>query len=483
MNHLTRRQLLSSTAGAAAAWATAPTARILGANEDIRVGILGLGGKGRSHSQIFHELDGVRVVALCDPDADRQTKAQGWFKKRGDQVDVYSDLRKVLERDDIDAVVVATANHWHALAMIWACQAGKDVYVEKPVSWSVWEGRQMVAAARKYDRIVQAGTQQRSEIALRDNLIETVHSGELGKVQWAHGLIWKPRTPIPKRETPGMPVENVDYDLWCGPSPVVPLKRQNLHYDWHWIWRTGNGDMGNLGVHQFDVCRWFCGYDSLPRRVMSVGGRFTWDDAGQAPNTQLAIYDYEDAPIFFSVRTLPTEPGSTQMDIIRETRDSSIVQCEHGYVKGGWNAGLIYDNDGKLIRKIAPDGGAGHQANFIAAVRSRKREDLHAEIREGYLSSASCELINIAHRVGAPTPPEEIREQVKGMPGAEETVDSLIEHVKRHVSLADEPITLGPWIEYDRETDRFVGPHAEEANAQLRRPEDREPFVVPEIAI
>lgn len=482
MKSLTRRSFLTTATSAAAACAL-PTARVLGANGDIRIAVLGLGGKGRQHSQRFSEIPGVRVVALCDPDTDRQAQAGDWFKKRGAAVETCSDLRRVLDRKDIDAVVVATANHWHALATIWACQAGKDVYVEKPVSWSVWEGRQMVAAARKYNRIVQAGTQQRSEVVLRDNLIDFVRSQQLGKIQWAHGLIWKPREPIPKRDAPGMPVEKVDYDLWCGPSPKVPLMRQRLHYDWHWAWHTGNGDMGNLGVHQFDVCRWFCGYDRLPRRVLSVGGRFTWDDAGEAPNTQLAVFDYEEAPIFFSVRTLPAKPGSSQMDYFRQTQDASLVQCEHGYVKGGWNGGLIYDNDGKLIRKMPADGGGGHQANFIAAVRSRKREELHADIHEGYLSSASCELVNIAHRAGGDASPESIREQVRGVPGAEETVGSLIEHIQQHVSLAKEPITLGPWIEIDPKTGRITGPNAGTVNAQLRRSQDREPFVVPEIEV
>lgn len=476
-----RRRKFLAGAGAAAATFWVSRGRGHGAGDEVRVGILGLGGKGRQHSQVFHEIEGVRVVALCDPDSDRQDKAAGWFKKRGDAVEVYADLRRLLDREDIDAVVVATANHWHALAAIWACQAGKDVYVEKPVAWSVWEGQQLVAAARRHGRIVQAGTQQRSEVALRGDLIEFVRSGALGKILWAHGIIWKPREPIPRRATPGEPTEKVDYDLWCGPSPKMALERERLHYDWHWIWRTGNGDMGNLGVHQFDVCRWFCGYRGLPRRVMSLGGRFVWDDAGEAPNTQLAIFDYEGAPIYFSVRTLPSRPGSPVMDQMRGTRDASIVQCENGHVVGGWNGGLVYDAAGKLVRKVTPDGGGTHQANFIEAVRSRKRTDLHADIEEGHVSTAACELANVAHRVGAAAPPGEIEEASRALPHAAEAVGGYIEHVGQHVDLRTRPITLGPWLEVDREAGRIVGTHAEAANALLRRQEDRAPFVVPEM--
>jgi len=366
---------------------------------------------------------------------------------------------------------------------IWACQAGKDVYVEKPVSWSVWEGCQLVAAARKHNRIVQAGTQQRSEIALRDDLVEYLRSGQLGKILWAHGIIWKPHGPIARRTPPAMPEDPVDYDLWCGPSPLVPLERKNLHYDWHWAWRTGNGDMGNLGVHQFDVCRWICGYAGLPRRVLSLGGRFALEnDAGEAPNSQIAVFDYPGAPIYFSVRTLTTRPDSPQMDHLRSVRDSNIVQCEHGYATGGWGGGFVYDNDGKLIRKVMPDGGGTHQANFIRAVRSRNRAELHAEIEEGHISSAACEMVNVAHRVGAAATPGQIREMAGDMPHARETVDAFLDHVGRHADLAATPVTLGPWLDLAPNGRIASGPYADAANALLRRPEDRAPFVVPEIA-
>ena len=229
------------------------------------------------------------------------------------RVEKYGDLRKLLENKDIDGISTATPNHWHALITILACQAGKDVYVEKPTSHEVWEGRKAVEAARKYGRIVQAGTQSRSSLLLKE-AFEWVRAGNLGKIQVARGLCYNRRGSIGKLEGEPKVPATVNLDLWCGPSPLEKPHREHFHYDWHWFWQTGNGDIGNQGIHQMDIARWGLGKSELAPSVLSVGGRFGYEDDGQTPNTQFAIHNYGDCLLIFEVRGLPKHPGSPKMD-------------------------------------------------------------------------------------------------------------------------------------------------------------------------
>jgi len=327
-----------------------PAGRVLGANDEVRVAVIGLGGKGGQHTRVFSELPGVRLVALCDVDPKRLAE----YVKRFAGVFAATDPRKVLERKDIDAVVIATPDHWHALLAVWACQAGKDVYVEKPVSHNIWEGGKIMEAAEKYGRVVQAGTQYRSDEGLKE-AAAYMQQGNLGKALWGHVLWYELRGSIGK-VAPYMP-EGLDYDLYCGPAPVEPLTRERLHYDWHWVWPTGTGDLGNSGVHAFDVCRWFAGYDDLPPRVLCTGGRFAVDDAGQTPNTQLTVLDYKPAPIYIENRNLPMRPGTREMDQLQGIREGLILQCEGGCFAGFRGGGWAYDNDGKKIRQFKATGG------------------------------------------------------------------------------------------------------------------------------
>src|SRR5205807_7292226 len=233
--------------------------------------------------------------------------------EKGTPVQTYTDVRKLLENKDIDVISTATPNHWHSLITIWSCQAGKDVYVEKPVSHNVFEGRQCVEAARKYNRIVQAGSQGRSNGAQRE-AFAWIKEGHLGKIKIARGLCYKRRPSIGKVDGPQPIPSQIDYDLWCGPALKLPLTRKKLHYDWHWVWNTGCGDLGNQGIHEMDVARWFLGAMELSPRVFSVGGRLGYVDDGETPNTMVIYHDYPTAPLIFEVRGLPDKPGSKNMD-------------------------------------------------------------------------------------------------------------------------------------------------------------------------
>ena len=479
MSRMTRRDFMKTSlvAGVAAA---VPFSRALGANDDIRVAVVGFNSKGAQHIGVFNNLEGVRVVALCDPDREILERDVEKLRKRNQKVDQYTDVRRLLDDRSIDAVVTGSPNHWHALITVWACQAGKDVYVEKPASHNVWEGQKMIEAARKYGRIVQAGTQNRSDVGLQA-AIQYIREGNLGRILWVHGLWFKRRPSIGKVGGPQKVPSHIDYNLWTGPAPLVPLMRQRLHYDWHWVWPTGNGDMGNLGAHQIDDCRWAAGQSGLPRRVMSLGGRFTHNDDGETPNTQLAIFDYEPAPIIIQIRGLPRGKGLRQMDHYRGVRSGNIIQCEHGYFAGGRGGGWAYDNNGKKIKQFPGDGGGGHQANFIKAMRSRKVSDLNADIVEGHVSAALCHMANISYRLGQQSSPEQIKEMIQGNKEATETFERLEAHLAANeVDLKKTPAVLGPWLSWDSSKEEFVGDFpASWANRLLRRAY-REPFVVPD---
>ena len=336
MKRLTRRTFMKRSLAGGLAVTFAPYGRVLGANDDVRVAVVGFRSQGSNHIKWFGKIPGVRVVALCDVDRDFIDREVRKLKERNEKVDTYVDYRKLLDDKNIDAIITATPNHWHSLVTVWACQAGKDVYVEKPVSHNIREGRKMVEAARKYNRIVQTGTQNRSDEGLMQ-AFEYIRQGRLGKILRARCYYFSPRGPIGKVDGPQPIPETVDYNLWMGPAPMVPLMRKNLHYDWHWQWPYGNGDLGNNGIHCIDVCRWALGYSTLAPRVISFGGKFLWDDDRQTPNTQVAFYDYKPAPIIFEMRNLPRKKGDSAMDAAyRNIRTMVVIECEGGYFAGGW---------------------------------------------------------------------------------------------------------------------------------------------------
>lgn len=457
-------------------------------NGDVRVAIVGLNKKGASHVREFRKIPGVKVAALCDVDSDVLAKRVAELAQENEKVAAYADFRMLLEDPSIDAVVLATPNHWHALQTIWACQAGKDVYVEKPVSNNVWEGRKCVEAARKYNRIVQAGTQSRSADELH-RAAAFIHEGNLGKILWARGLCYKPRESIGKTTGPQPVPSTIDYDLWSGPAPLVPPRRNSsngsVHYDWHWFWNYGGGDIANQGPHQMDLCRWILGETGLPPTVMSLGGRFGYEDDAETPNTQIAVFGYERAPLIFEVRGLPAKAGMRAMDAYRGTRIGVVIQCEGGYFAAGESGGgHIYDNDGKRLQPFTGAGGGAHQANFIAAVRSRKQSDVTAQIEDGHISSALCHLANISYRLGAETSNDAVLEAVRPHELTHETYGRMLTHLQANeVDTARTPTVLGPTLSIAPGTERFVSNEKFDlgywANMLLTTTY-RAPFVVPD---
>ncbi|MCG3125490.1 MAG: Inositol 2-dehydrogenase/D-chiro-inositol 3-dehydrogenase [Phycisphaerae bacterium] len=434
MSVIDRRGFLKSSLAAAATTAFPMPAlgRIRGANEDLRVACVGVHGQGQTHIAGFSNIPGVRVVALCDADAQVLDERAKFFAERKRPIDLVRDVRKLLERKDVDIITIATPNHWHALMTVWACQAGKDVYCEKPVSHNVSEGRRAVEAAARHSRIVQTGTQSRSAPGIRD-AIAFVHAGKLGKSLVSRGFCYKPRGSIGRTTGDQTIPASVDYDLWTGPAALLPLRRKSLHYDWHWVWNTGNGDVGNQGIHQMDIARWALGVDRLSSRVLSVGGRYGYIDDAETPNTQVAIHEFDApaaaAPLVFEVRGLPT-------DGYRGAKIGNVIECENGYVVLDTDGGKALDRDGGEICKFEShdDAGALHRANFIDAVRARDASKLNASILEGHLSSALCHTANISYQLGRTATLDETRAAVASHGQHAALAAEALERLAQHVA-------------------------------------------------
>lgn len=497
MTTFSRRTFLKTSAAAAAGAALSARSwsQVVGANGDVRVAVCGLNGRGRNHLTSLAAVRGARVVALCDPDSAVLARAKAGLHR---EVATYADIRELLASSEVDAITLATPNHWHALAGIWACEAGKDVYVEKPVSHNVWEGRQLVRAAQKHQRIVQAGTQIRSGEGLQE-AVAWVRAGNLGRIKASRGFCYKRRDSIGKVAATPPPPPTVNLDLWCGPAPLAAPHRARFHYDWHWQWPTGNGDVGNQGIHQMDVARWFLGEPGLPRHTLSIGGRLGYVDDGETPNTQVIYHDYATAPLLFEVRGLPARaeaspassepaPGGAEaaaarsgtMDRYRGVGVGNVVDCEGGSVIiADYFTARAYDSAGKLVREFK--GRDRHMQNFIDVVHSRRVADLYGPVDEGHVSSALCHLGNLSHEVGRTIAAAEARARITDRSVFAEAYDRMIEHLgQNHVDLSATPLTFGAPLTVDAAAERFVGENAAAANALLRR-EYRAPFVVPEL--
>ncbi len=477
MKTLTRRSFLKQSALGAGVlgWSARSWARVPGANDDIRMAVVGFNGRGQEHISAWTKAPGVRLTALCDVDTKVLDAAVTKLGSSGTTVEAYQDIRKLLQSKNVDAISIATPNHWHALASIWGMQAGKDVYVEKPISYDVWEGEKMVEAAHRYKKIVQVGTQSRSSPGLKE-AVEWVQKGNLGKIRVSRGLCYKPRPSIGKSEGPQKVPATVDYDLWCGPAPMTPPHRRKFHYDWHWFWNYGAGDLGNQGIHEMDVARWFLGEKTLSPRVLSIGGRLGYEDDAETPNTLIAFHDYEAAPLIFEVRGLPEKAGSKTMDKYKGADIGVIIECEGGYVQvRSYSEAYVYDKDGKEIKRFN-EKPPSHFENFINAVRSRNESDLNAPILGGHLSTALCHTANISYRLGSHAAPEAIREQIKGDAESLATFERMTEHLAaNNVDLSKTPATLGMVLKMNPGNQEFI--KAKKANHLLAR-EPREPFVI-----
>jgi len=452
---------------------------VFGANETIHVGVVGLGGRGSgAHVPALSVLPNVKVVALADPDKPRMQAAVKRMQEKDytHQVDQYEDMRKMYERDDIQAVSVATMNYWHGLCTIWACQAGKHVFCEKPLSHFIWEGRQMVNAARKYNRIVQHGTQLRSLGAVRD-AIAWIQAGNLGKIQCVTAYANKPRIPIGNRTEPLPLPEGLNYDLWCGPAQDGPIYRDRLQYDCSFTWNMGDAESVNQGVHQVDVARWVLGIEEMPRRVISLGGRFLFNDQGDVPNTQIIYYDYPEIPILYEVHNLRASKNSNDVLKFRGfSQDGVVVDCEGGWVGIDHGArSAAYDKDNKEIRSW--NGGGDNFANFIDAVRADNRDLLDADVLEGQISTRIGHTGNISHRLGQKVDVAAQKKAIEDYPYMVEMHQRYLEHLAAHDIDPSETV-LGEWLTCDTKNECFVD--NDEAN-KLVKGFYRNPYLVEEI--
>ena len=391
-----RRDFIKTAATGSLAVLGLPTiipAHAFGANDRVRVAVLGVNGRGKDHIAGFSQLPNVEVVTLCDADnVVSAQRAAEFEKKYGRKVQTQQDLRKVFDDKNIDAVSVAMPNHWHALATIWACQAGKDVYVEKPGSHNFHEGRKMIEAATKYNRIVQHGVQLRSSTAIQE-AIKHLRDGLIGKVYMARGLVFKWRPDIGNQGNSAVP-EGLNWDLWQGPAQAKPFSKNYVHYNWHWFWDYGNGDIGNQGIHETDLCMW--GLDvGFPEEISSSGGKFLWNDCKETPETLTSVYKYpkEGKVIQFEVRPWMTNKEDG-VDI------GNIFYGDKGYmVINGYND---YKTFLGRERTPGPAGKAGgdHYLNFIEAVRARDKSKLNGPVETAHLASGIAHLGNVAYRLG-----------------------------------------------------------------------------------
>ncbi|QDV84218.1 Gfo/Idh/MocA family protein [Planctomycetes bacterium TBK1r] len=483
MNRLSRRQFVGSTASAAAALTVTSalpgrSLQAANANDEINLGFISCGGRAGQLMGQFEKVEGVNIAGLCDVDENRL----GAAKQRFPKAQSWTDLRELIESPSIDAVVIATCNHWHCLAAIWAMEAGKDVYVEKPLSHSQWEGRQTVAAARKYDKICQIGTQQRSD-PMQAEIKRFLHEEKaLGEIQAARVNRYGVRPSIGRRDTPLEIEKNVAYDLWLGPAADEPIYREKLHYDWHWDWNTGSGEMGNWGVHVLDDCRNNIFQDSvaLPQRVLGGGGRVVLNDAGETPNVHFAYFDTGSIPVVIGLSNLPSQPGGKKSPSHPGPASGYMAYCEGGRFEGQRGGAAAYDSDGKKIKEFKGNrGDTVHQQNFIDAVRAQDRSLLNAEVAVGNDSTGWCNLANVAFQAGESFS-RELAGEVK-LDQWDGLLGEMDEHLAAHdLKLDSSEIKLSPMLSLDPKTEQFVGADADVANGLLRR-QYRKGYEVPEI--
>ena len=463
-----------------AAASAAPAKGAFGANGKIRVAVAGIHGQGHGHISTLASMDNVEVVYLADPDSslfDSRRKTAEEKSGGRSKPKCVQDVRRVLEDDSVDAISIATPNHWHSLMTVWACQAGKHVYVEKPMSHNIHEGRAVVDAARKYNRLVQHGTQSRSD-AKWAKIAAVVASGKLGKLLISRGLCYKAGSGGSTRGDIGFkpvvpPPASLDWNIWQGPAKNIDYHENLVHYRWHWFYETGNGDLGNQGVHQMDVARWVIPGATLPKSCVSFGGRLGHYDQGNAASTEIAIMDYGDTQLIFETRGLPSKDfHGVSIGNILHLEGGMIVN--HTFYPTG-------SKDPAPLPEVeythGPGTDRGHHGNWIAALRSGKRSDLNAEAIEGHYSSALCHLANISYQLGNKIPFSPKTTAFDNNDAAYETLDRTTEYLKGNgIDVDNSGYTLGRKLIVDAANEKFV--NDAEANAMLTR-DYRKGFEVP----
>ena len=500
---ITRRRFVGQSVAAAGLTLAMGAAKPVAANDKIGMALVGAGGRSKAHIPAWLEDDRTEIRYVVDVDQAAGNNRCDWIEKeQGTRPKFVTDMRRAFDDPSIDAVSTATPNHWHALCGVWAMQAGKDIYIEKPICHNIVEGQALIAAAKKYNRVCQTGTQCRSHVAVQQ-AVKFLQDGGIGEVNFARGLCYKRRRSIgPLSDYPVPP--NLDFNLWSGPAPYSDPKvtRSRFHYDWHWQRLYGNGDSGNQGPHQTDIARWGLGIDSHPNSVVSYGGRLGYQaernddnyvDAGDTANTQVTVYDYGDKSIVFETRGLELK-GSGDAEIDRLFKDDEeknikrkgnkigvIFYGSEGYlVQISYNHCVAYDKDFKEIKTFRGDG--NHFGNFLDVCQSRNMEDLNADAREGHLSAGMSHLGNISYYLGAdnkvsPQQAAEVLDAVKGLDDNQKTLERTLAHLSANgVDPAKTPLAMGPHLKFDPKAEVFVG--APEADAMLTR-NYREGFVCP----
>ena len=461
-----RRKFLSKSSILAgfAISGTKSSGNILGANERINVAVCGIKSRGSSHIGGHGRQKNVCISHLVDPDS-RLFEGRSKFvsNKFKNSPECIQDVRKVLDNKDVDVISIATPNHWHSLMSIWACQAGKDVYVEKPLSHNLFEGRKLVEAAKKYKRIVQHGTQNRS-LSKWSDLANEIASGKNGRLEVALGTCHKRRDSIGFKDTKKPPSE-LDFDVWTGPAQKEAFHDNLVHYNWHWFWNYGNGDIGNQGVHQMDIARWMIPGAVWPKSIFCVGGRFGYKDQGETANTQLAIFDYGESLLVFDVRGLSGESNmGVSNQVYFNKNENQKNTASHG-IKG-------------IKDPLASRGKVDIFENFIEAVRSRKEDHLDAHVYEGHVSSGLCHLANISYRLGEKSSFSKEKNAFGENKQAYEYFERMQDHLKENgLKLEETEYIVGRNLKFDSKSESIIGD--KEANDLLTR-NYRSPYIVPE---
>lgn len=497
MSSISRRRFLGSSLVAGSALAgtgffhtgLSAAEKASGANDTLGVMVMGCGGRGLgSHVREFLADPRTKIVYLCDADKAHAEKAASIVeKKQGSRPKIVADMRDALSDKSIDIVSCASPNHWHALCGVWAMQAGKDVYLEKPICHNIHEGKALIATAKKYGRMCQVGSQCRSNPALKDGFA-FLAAGGIGEIKLVRGLCYKRRKSIGALGAYPVP-EGVDYDLWSGPAPKVdPVTRPQFHYDWHWQRLFGNGDSGNQGPHQTDIARSALGVVDFPTSVISYGGRLGYPeerndpnyvDAGDTANTEVSIYNYPGGKtLVFETRGLETEAlNGAKIGVVAYGSEGIWVQVTYGL-------SIAYDKDGKVIKEFKGGKDSFHFSNFIDACLNRDYASLNADARCGHLSAGLSHIGNISYYLGEKNKvsPQEALDVLKNVPGSdnnEETLARTLQHlVDNKVDLKKTPISLGPLLKFDPKTEHFTD------NDEAKKMETREyrgDFIVPDL--
>ena len=501
MTERTRRQFLRDSMWTTAAAMAAPMigaarAQNAGANDKLLCAVVGCKGRGGSHISAFSGRKDCEIAYIVDIDEKvGQDCCSALEKKTGKRPKWVKDMREAFDDKSLDIVSTATPNHWHALCGVWAMQAGKDVYIEKPISYDVAEGAALVAAAKKYGRMCQVGTQCRSNPAIQ-NAMKFLADGGIGEVNFARGLCYKRRRSIGALGDYKIP-DNVDFNLWSGPAPYSSpkLTRPQFHYDWHWQRLYGNGDSGNQGPHQTDIARWGLGVNRHPNSVIAYGGRLGYQaerndpayvDAGDTANTEIAIYDYGDKCMVFETRGLSVDNSAdmeinTMFDSVKGNKIGVIFYGTDGcLVQRTYSHCVVFDLKGQVVKEFK--GGGDHFDNFVRAVRSRRAGDLNSDAFQGHLSAALAHLANISYYLGennrvSAGEAKAVLEKVKSRDNNVLTLNRTLRHLTDSgVDLDKYPISMGPMLQFDPKKEAFTNNAA--ANAMLRR-EYRKPFVCP----